>query len=173
MSQVQDLLKDIKDNLSQQSASAKDEERVMRAMLNDKEYAVNVYDKSGVVGTFCPSQSAREMCASVIASSVGVTKDEAAKIMDDHTFKKSEAQAMVDISKEFINTYIETGRKLPLGGRETSNVFLSKKEVKEGFATYPKKVGIAPDGQPIYENGKAPIKPHTSIKVQSKTPSWL
>ena len=80
---------------------------------------------------------------------------------------------MVDISKEFINTYIETGRKLPLGGRETSNVFLSKKEVKEGFATYPKKVGIAPDGQPIYENGKAPIKPHTSIKVQSKTPSWL
>ena len=38
---------------------------------------------------------------------------------------------MINISKQFIHTYLETGRKLPLGGREKSNISLVNKTIPE------------------------------------------
>ena len=35
--------------------------------------------------------------------------------------KKKEAEKFVNVSKEFVNTYLGTKRKLPLGGREKTN----------------------------------------------------
>ena len=37
---VQELINDIKENLKQKSASRRDEETVMRAMLNDRNFVV-------------------------------------------------------------------------------------------------------------------------------------
>ena len=45
MANVNELLKDIKDNLKQRNSSQKDEIAVMQAMLNDNGYKVDVYDK--------------------------------------------------------------------------------------------------------------------------------
>lgn len=44
---VVELVKSIDQNRSQASASAKDEVTVMRAMLNDETYKVDVYGRSG------------------------------------------------------------------------------------------------------------------------------
>lgn len=173
MSKVQELLVEIRSNLNQTYSSAKDEERVMRAMLNDQDYSVGVYSKEGKIGDFCPSETARTMVASVISSTTGVSKDEAQKLANEHVFKKSESQAFVDISKEFINTYTQTGRKLPLGGREKSDVALSLKELDERKVTYPKKVGVNADGKGIYENGEVTVKAHNSLKVHSVCPDWI
>lgn len=173
MSEVKDLLKEIKDNLSQVSSSVKDEERVMRAMLNDKEYSVNEYSKSGIVGTICPYEISRDMISSILVSTTGISSEEADKLSHEFQFKKNESQAMVNISKEFFNTYIETGRKISLGGREKSNISFSKKEIQDGFITYPKKIGIDDNGKGIYENAKTPVKGYTTIKVHNKTPDWV
>jgi hypothetical protein len=173
MENVKELVKEIKTNLSQKSSSQKDEVKVMKAMLNDREYKVGVYGKDGLEGTLCPAAEAREMVASVISSAAKIPAAEAQKLADDHEFKKSEAVNMINVSKEFVNTYLGTGRKLPLGGRETSDVSLIEKEVKESTRTYPSKVGVNEDGSARYENVPTSIKPHTSVRVISSCPDWV
>lgn len=170
---VKELLSEIKTNLSQTSSSSKDETKVMRAMLNDKTYKVDVYGKEGVVDQYCPSEDARTMCAGIITSTAKIPAEEAATLMDKYEFKKSDAASMINISKEFVNTFMQTGRKLPLGGREKSNISLSLKEVDATTRTYPKKIGVADDGSNCYENAPTEIKAHESIRVHAPCPDWV
>ena len=173
MESVKTLVKEIKEGLAQQSSSQKDEIRVMRAMLNDKDYVVDVYAKEGVVGTVCPAQEARQFAASVISSAAKVSQAEAAELADNYEFKKSDAVNMINISKAFVNPCVQPGRKLPLGGRAESNVALLEKEVKGGTTTYPKKVGVDAEGKAIYENPVVKIKPHKTMRVIGKSPEWV
>ena len=48
--EVKKIIEEIKEGLSQQSASSKDEEKVMQAMLNDDSYKVDLYSKDGKIG---------------------------------------------------------------------------------------------------------------------------
>ena len=118
MNTVQSLVKEIKDGLSQVSSSAKDEVRVMQAMLNDTEYEVGVYTNSGFKENYNPAKDFKGMLSGVIASTTKISKEEASSLANAHEVTKSEATTMVNVSKEFVNTYISTGRKLPFGGRE-------------------------------------------------------
>ena len=61
---VQDLIKDIHDNLKQKSASRRDEVTVMRAMLNDKDFVVTDY---ATQEQHCPARDFRDMTANIIA----------------------------------------------------------------------------------------------------------
>jgi hypothetical protein len=80
---------------------------------------------------------------------------------------------MVNVSKEFVNTYIATGRKLPFGGREKSNIALSGKEVAETIKTYPKKVGVNEDGTGRYESGERRVPSHFTVKAHGSCPDWV
>lgn len=172
MENVKNLVSEIKSGLSQKSSSQKDELRVMKAMLNDKEYEVSVYGGE-TVGTFCPAKEARDMIASVIKTTTKMSGEEAAKLADAHEFSNKEAASMIGISKEFVNTYLNTGRKLPLGGRENSDISLIQKEVKATTRSYPKRVGVNEDGTPRYEREEAPVKAHVTAKVIGSCPSWV
>lgn len=173
MENVRELVKEIKDNLSQESSSQKDEVRVMKAMLNDRDYEVGVYGKEGLEGTYSPFKDSRKMISSIISSAAKIPAAEAEALADAHDFKKSEAESMVGISKEFINTYIDTNRKLPLGGRELSNVSLIKKEVPESVRTYPHKVGVNEDGTARCEHPTVNVKAHNRIRVIAPCPKWV
>lgn len=170
---VTELVNEINQGRSQTSSSAKDEVRVMKAMLNDKGFEVNVYDKTGVVGTYCPAKDARSMIANVISATAKIPSAEAEQLAENYEFKRSDANSFIGISKEFVNTFIQTGRKLPLGGRETSNISLSVKHVAETTKPYPVKVGINEDGTARFTKGQAPIKAHDSIKVFAPCPPWV
>jgi hypothetical protein len=173
MSTVLDLVKEIKDNLSQVSSSNKDEVRVMQAMLNDKEYEVGVYTNSGLKETYNPAKDYRGMLSSIVANTTKISKDEAAALVDSYEVSKSDASTMVNVSKEFVNTYIATGRKLPFGGREKSNIALSGKEVAETIKTYPKKVGVNEDGTGRYESGERRVPSHFTVKAHGSCPDWV
>lgn len=173
MSEVTKMIAEIKDNLSQASSSQKDELRVMQAMLNDTSYEVGIYGKDGLEKTYNPSKDARHMCAGVIATAAKISQSEAENLMEDYEFKKSDANTMVNISKEFVNTFIQTGRKLPLGAREKSNVSISLKEVEATTRSYPKKVGINADGSARYEKAATEVPAHQSIKVHAPCPIWV
>lgn len=170
---VRELIAEIKGSLSQKSASQKDEVRVMREMLNDMSYEVGVYGKDGLEGTYCPAKEARQMISSVIASTTKISNAEAEQLANNYEFKKSEASAMVGISKQFVNTYLETGRKLPFGGREYSDISIIGKDVEATTRPYPKKVGIDEEGKAIYETAQIEVKPHRSAKIISSCPSWI
>lgn len=173
MEDVRKLINEVKETSQKVSSSNKDEIRIMKAMLNDKDYSVDVYGKNGVEGTFCPAKEARTLITSVISGAAKIPHDEAEVLSDSYEFKKSDAINMVNISKEFVNTYLESGRKLPLGGRETSNVSLVKKEVPAKETTYPKRIGVDENGNPIYKTEPTSIKAHSTIKVSGSCPPWV
>lgn len=173
MEKVMELISEIKTNLSQTSSSQKDEVRVMKAMLNDREYTVGVYGKDGKECSYCPSADARQMMAGIMSSAAKIPQSEAEKLMSEYEFKKSDATSMISIAKEFTNSFLQTGRKLPLGGREKSDVSLSLKEVEATTRSYPKKVGVNGDGSPRYEKAETKVGAHQSIKVHAPCPSWV
>lgn len=172
MENVRGLIQEIKENVTQVSASQKDEVLVMRAMLNDRDYEVGVYGKEGQIGTFSPAKEAREMIGSVISGAVSMKQAEAQELANAYDFKKSEAANMVNISKEYINTYLQTGRKLPLGGRETMDAALSLKTVEPSVKRYPKKVGVDENGKNKYDFKEVNVNAHQSIKAHGSCPAW-
>lgn len=173
MENVKTLIETIREGLSQQNSSQKDEVSVMKAMLNDREYQVGIYAKEGQIGTFCPAEEARNMSASIISGATKIAIVEAKQLANEYEFTKNDAQSMVNISKEYVNTYLQTGRKLPLGGRETSDVSLIRKEVEATQRTYPKQVGVDQDGNKIFEKATTEVKAHSTIKAQGSCPSWI
>ena len=146
----------------------------MNAMLNDPEFKVDIWGRNGIEGQYCPYDEARSMVANIIKDTTKITSQEASDLASKYKFGKQESRVMIDISKEFINTYIETGRKLPLGGRADSNISIAKKVKEARNNTFPKKVGVNNDGTDRYETVDQGIIPaHGSLKVYSPAPSWL
>ncbi len=170
---VKGLVNEIKTGLSQTSSSHKDEVRVMKAMLNDPSYEVSVYSKDGVVDTYNPCKDFRAMCSSIVSSAAKVPQAEAANMMESYEVKKSEAASMVNISKEFVNTFLHTGRKLPMGAREKSDVSLSLKMVAPSTRLYPQKVGVNDDGSARYSKSPTTVPEHEAIRVHAPCPSWV
>lgn len=168
---VSDLLAEIQENHKQVSASQRDEVRVMQAMLNDTSYEIGVYNKSGKIGDYCPAKDFKSMQTNIVSSVTKISKDEAAKLVENYEATKADATSMVSISKEFINTYLSSGRKLPLGGREKSNFALSEKVVPRTEKTYQRRV--LTDGEVNWEPGKKTIPEHKGLKARSSCPSWV
>ena len=104
MSSVKDLIADITSNLSQTSASNRDEVRVMQAMLSDPSYEVSIYNRDGVEKVYNPATDFRNMCASVMSTAAKIPLSEANQLMNDYSVKRSEAASMVEISKEFVTS---------------------------------------------------------------------
>ena len=173
MEKVQELVNEIKSTISQKTSSNKDEVKIMRAMMNDTEYKVGVYAKNGMIGEYCPADSAREMAASILHGAAGLTEKESTVLANNYTFGKSEAKCVVELSKEFINTYMHTGRKIALGGRATSDISIGIKEIESSERPFPKVVGIGDDGKKIYGRGVTKVGAYDSIKVYSPCPAWI
>lgn len=174
MESVIDLVNEIDKTRTQTSASNKDEVRVMKAMLNDSTFKVDVYGRDGIEGSYSPYEESRMMIGNIIRDTTKITRKEAMELANEYEFGKQEATIMVGISKEFTNTYLETGRKLPFGGRATSNISISKKTKEAKIGGYPKKVGVNSDGtDKIIEDTESVIPSHGSIRVYSNCPSWL
>ena len=166
---VQSVIKEIKDNLSQRTASTKDEICVMQAMLNDKTYKVGVFNKNGQVDTYCPAEEARAMSAITISQAAHISMPEAENLMESYEYSKKEAQAMIGISKEFINTYLQTDRKIHLGGREKSDVSLLAKHNEAGMPRYP----ISGLTNGAAASGTTQVPAYDSVKVVAPCPTWL
>lgn len=166
------LIKEIKDGLSQVNASHKDEVAVMQAMLSDPDYEVTVYTKAGPSGTYNPCKDFRGMCSSIISSTTKIPVEESQALMENYNVKKAEADSMVGISKEFVNTFLHTGRKLPLGGHQDSDVSLCLKEVPESVRSCPRRVGQNADGSNQYNRVPTTIAAHEAIRVHAPCPSW-
>ena len=171
---VKEVINDINNTRTQESASTKDEIRVMRAMLNDPTFKVDVYGRSGIEGQYCPYEESRTLITNIIKDTTKMSTKEAAELSSNYEFGKQESVIMVGLSKEFINTYMETGRKLPLGGRATSNISIAKKTKEARPNNFPVKVGVNDDGTDKYETRDSGIIPaHGSLRVYSSCPAWL
>ena len=166
---VQELINDIRENLKQKSASRRDEEAVMRAMLNDRNFVVKDWSSQE---THCPATEYREMVAGIIASTTKMPKVEACSIVDSYEVKKSDASTMVTLSEDFVNSALRTGRKINLGATEKSDISIQLKEIPETQKKFPMKTGVNEDGSPRYEKNETTIPAHEGLKVSSPCPKW-
>ena len=169
---VLDLLTEIQETHKQVSSSQKDEVRIMQAMLKNTSYEVGVYAKSGQVGTYNPAQDFRAMQTRIVSSVTKMGKDEAKNLVDGYEVTKADASTMVDLSKEFINTYLDSGRKLALGGREKSNFALSVRDIPATEKTYQRRHDDG-KGNITWEPGRKTIPAHKGLKARSSCPSWV
>ena len=172
---VKDLIANIAETRTQVSANSKDELRVAQAMLNDPTYKVDIYTNKGVVGQYCPYDEARRMCASIIKDTTRMSAKEAEELAYNYKFDKASAQTMVNFGKEFINTYVKTGRKLPLGGRERCNAILQLKTKEARMVSVPS-VSVNEDGGTVIHHGAGGTKmvpEHDVIKATGGVPKWI
>lgn len=168
MTTVKELMKEIKDS-NPRGGSFKDEVRFMKAMLNDPIFKVGIYTSKGKEGDYSPRESARALAAGIISGAASIPKKEAMTISADYQFTNTDAANIVRISKEFVNVYTDTGRKLPLGQREESHITLSKRDVKAHTRNYPK--AVEKGGKTVYEISQVKVPAHTTMKALSKCPA--
>lgn len=132
---MQELLTEIREQTKKsKSVNKVDEVRVMRAMLNDPEFTVGIYDKNkGYVGQRCPREEAVKFVGNVAASITGLEVKNATELASEYEFTKRDATFMVENAKDWTSTYISSGRKLPLVQNEDSEaaIFLTEMEAKE------------------------------------------
>lgn len=170
---ILEAIEGIKANVKQRSASSKDEVTVMQALMNDRDYEVEIYKKNGKNETFAPGREFRGMVSDVISSAAKINHEEAERLVDNYEFKRNQAQVMVDINKEYILSYLDTGRKYKLGGRADSNVSLIKKEFEPGMRRYPARVGVNQTGEPIMGASEIWVDAYSGIKASSPCPPWI
>jgi len=166
MTSAYDIIKDVKSNVTQCSSSKKDEITVMQAMMNDTNFSVDVYSKGGKVDEYYPSRELRKMVTNVVASTTHIPVKEATELVNSYEFTRVDAAAMVNASKEFVNTYLQTGRKLPLGGRKNSDVELMWKNISDRTTEIPIKSETG-------ERLNTFIPAHGGIKAINPCPEWL
>ncbi len=165
MENAQEVINNIQQNLSQKSSSKKDEVLVMKAIMNDPEYTVDVYKNDGNQKEYRPGKELRKVISNAIAAITNMPPKEAAALVQNYEFSKSDAATIVGVSKEFINSYLQTGRKLSLGGRENSDVELLWKDIPEKTISVPVK-----DGD---QRTTAIVPKHGGIKAISPCPKWI
>ena len=166
MENVIAITSEIKDNLVQKAASRKDEVTIMKAMLNDPTFQVGIYSKEGKTGEYSPFEDSRKMLGNVISATTKISTAEAQELSNAYEITRNDATAFVNISKEFVNTYLQTGRKLPLGGRKSMNANLSLKHVEE-------KDKVVPATQASGERITTRIPAHDAIRATCPCPAWL
>lgn len=153
--------------------SKKDELNIMKAMLNDTSYSVGIYGPGGLKGEYCPALEIRNTLSNIIQNVTGIGKTEADLSIKNYEFESTDARGLIDFSKEFINTYLQTGRKLPLGGREKSNVSLIKKTIPSQTMLYPAKVKKDPNDSTPYESKEVFVEEYDTIRVYGSCPEWI
>ena len=166
MTSAYDVIKDVKSNVTQCSSSKKDEITVMQAMMNDTNFSVDVYSKGGKVDEYYPSRELRKVVTNVVASTTHIPVKEATELVNAYEFTRVDAAAMVNMSKEFVNTYLQTGRKLPLGGRKNSDIELMRKNIEDRTTEIPIKSETG-------ERLNTFIPAHGGIKAINPCPEWL
>lgn len=155
MSEIREITK------KQKSSSRVDEVRVMRTMLNDPNFSVSIYDKNkGYIGKRCPREEACKFAANLSSAITGLDNKSATELANNYEFTKKDAIFLIENGRDFQQTYLSTGRKLPIVQSETSEAAIFLRHIDEKEKTVP--------------NGKGSTKVSAFDKVicKSKSPKY-
>lgn len=167
MSEMKDMIKEIKKVTKDQVAINKaDESRVMRCMLNDPEYTVGVYErKVGYVGERCPYTEARQFVKYIVMGATGLDGNDSQHLAENYEFQKRDAVFLLDNMRDFVATYMSTGRKLNLmqTGATEADIFI--REMPAGIKRVPDKDNPGSTKETI-------TSPYIKLVSKSKSPKY-
>lgn len=163
---VESIIKDIKANLTQRSVNKIDENKVMRAMLNDPNFSISVYDKSaGYVGQRCPRKEAVKFLKNVISGATGLDRKDSEHLAENYEFTKGDANFMLTNMRDFLQTYTDTGRKINIIQSEKTEASIFTKPI----GATNKKV---PDKDNPGESKDVTTAPYIKLVSSSKCPKY-
>ena len=166
MSELEQVITDIKKNLKQTSINKVDEVNVMKAMLNDKDFYIGVYDRGvGYVGQRCPHEEAVNFTKNIISGCTGLDGKDSRHLAENYQFTKRDAMFLLTNMKDFLNVYTSTGRKIGVVQNATTEASLYIKEVKGGSKIVPDKDN--PGNSKIIET-----QPFSKLVSVSKCPKY-
>ena len=128
MRQIQEI------TMKQKSQNKGDEVAVAQTLLNDPDFQVGIYDKNkGLIGTRHVHEEAGQFVANISAEITGLDKKTAEDLANQYTFTKKDANFIINTSRDFVQTYLKTGRKFNLVQSEDAeaNIFLKSTPAKE------------------------------------------
>ena len=162
---MNDVMKQIiESSKKQRSQNRNDEIRVQRAMLNDPNFKVGIYDKKeGLIGERCPREEAVQFIADVSSAITGLDKPTTSKLANDYEFSKKDAQFFINMNKDFISTYLKTGRKYGLVQNEDCEASILYRPTSSREKIIPAKDGFKTTVLPSY----------TKLISKSKAPKYL
>jgi hypothetical protein len=159
---MNELMGEIKEaTQKQKSASRVDEIRVMKTMLNDPDFTISIYDKNkGLIGQKCPHEDAVKFLTGTTAAITGLDTKSASELVSKYEFTKKDAIFMVENCRDFIQTYLSTGRKLPIAQTEDSEASLFYRAV-------PSKEKIVPGAQKT-----TTVPSYNKVICKSRSPKY-
>ncbi len=162
---MNDLMNEIREITKKQKAASRvDEIRVMRTMINDPNFSISVYDKNkGLIGSRCPREEAVKFAAGISSAITGLDNKSATELANNYEFSKKDASFLVENSKDFMQTYLQTGRKLPIiqGVDSEASIFYRPIEAKEK---------IVPNGN---EKKSTLVPSYNKVICRSKCPKYV
>lgn len=145
-----------------------------QTLLNTPEQEVPVYIKDETPVTSKPVERYRESLKSVVKQ-FGVDNAELDKV-NDITFSKDHAEALMDVATTSMKDYIGTGRKMifPVTSPDESQMEISIVDKNEKTEET-RKLVQKEDGsyESVPTGKKKTTKAHKEMKVSNKIPSWL
>lgn len=159
---MKELMAEIKEvTKKQRSCNKVDEVRIMQTMLNDADFSISIYDKNkGLIGTRCPHDEAVKFAANICSGVTGIDSKSAMELSSNYEFTKKDAMFMLDNSRDFISTYVNTGRKFPLVQSETTQAVISTRHIDA-------KEKIVPGSKEVVKTSE-----YDKIICQSKCPKY-
>lgn len=125
------LVQSIVEKTSQTAVNKSDEVEVMQSMLNDREFNIAIFDRNkGYVGSRSPRNEALQLAIDTLSGVTGMSENEAASLTQNYSFTKKDAQHFINIGKDFIGTYLQTGRKTTIISEPRIEATVSLKHVE-------------------------------------------
>ena len=167
MTELEQLVYDIRKSTSQVSINKVDEVRVMTSMLNDKEFSLGVYDKTqGYIGQRSPHDEAVKFVKNVISGATGLDSKDSMHLAENYEFTKKDANFLLGNMRDFMNVYMSTGRKINIIQSADTDASLFTKPIK---ATEK----LIPDKDNPGSTKKVPTLGYTKLVSSSKCPKYL
>lgn len=139
-SELETLVQEIKENTKQIAINKVDEIKVMKCMLNDKDFRLSVYDKNlGYIGEKCPHDEAVNFAKNIISGSTGLDGKDSKHLAENYEFTKRDASFLLDNMRDFIQVYTGTGRKINIMQTASTEACLYTKPVEAGNKSVPDK----------------------------------
>ena len=153
MAQIQEV------TAKQKSQSISDQIRVQQMLLNDKDYEVGIYDRNkGRVGTRNVHAEAVNFVADVSSAITGLDRKSAQELAENYHFTKKDASFFQNMQHDFVQVYMQTGRKLNIVQSEDCEASIFCRAVESREKTIPGKEGttVVPGFQKVIARSKAP-----------------
>jgi hypothetical protein len=139
-SELEQLISDIKKNTNQIAINKVDEVKVMKSMLNDKNFSIGVYDRNiGYIGQKCPHNDAVKFVKGVIAGATGLDNKDAQLLAENYEFSNRDANFLLENMRDFLYVYTNTGRKINIMQSANTEACLYTKEVNSSIKQIPDK----------------------------------